>query len=87
MFDYAFENILLTFSVVGIVNFIFTFPAVAFVDNFGRRPMLAAGATSMAISHAIIAAIIAQFGDRFPDNKPAGNAAVFFVYWYIASVS
>lgn len=47
--------------------------------------MLAIGAASMAICHAIIAAIIAEFGDSFPTHKSAGNAAVFFVYFYICS--
>lgn len=33
----------------------------------------------MGISHAIIAAIVAVYGDKFDTNKKAGNAAVFFV--------
>ena len=33
----------------------------------------------MAISHAIIAAIVAVYGDKFDTHKSAGNAAVFFV--------
>lgn len=39
----------------------------------------------MAISHAIIAAIIAEFGDSFGTHKSAGNAAVFFVSDWILS--
>ncbi|EAL17926.1 hypothetical protein CNBL0520 [Cryptococcus deneoformans B-3501A] len=76
---------LLATGIVGVVNFVFTIPAVLFVDNFGRRPLLAWGEANMAISHAIIAAIVAEFGDRFDSNKKAGNAAVFFIYWYIAN--
>ena len=64
-----------------------TIPAVLFVDNFGRKPMLMIGEANMAISHATIAAIIAVYGGtRLPDgtytafkSKAAGNGAVFMV--------
>ncbi|WWD16346.1 hypothetical protein CI109_100772 [Kwoniella shandongensis] len=75
---------LLATGVVGIVNFVFTIPAVLFVDNFGRKPLLAWGEANMAISHATVAAIIAVYGPGF-ENKAAGNAAVFMIYWYIAN--
>ncbi|WVQ74079.1 hypothetical protein IAR50_003663 [Cryptococcus sp. DSM 104548] len=76
---------LLATGVVGIINFVFTIPAVLYVDNFGRKPILAWGEANMAISHAVIAAIIAVYGDSFPTHKAAGNGAVFMVYWYIAN--
>lgn len=75
---------LLATGVVGIVNFVMTIPAVLFVDNFGRKPMLALGEANMAISHAGVAAIIAVYGNDFPNHKSAGNGAVFLIYWYIA---
>ncbi|KIR26193.1 galactose transporter [Cryptococcus deuterogattii 99/473] len=76
---------LLATGIVGIVQFVFTIPAVLFVDNFGRKPILAWGEANMAISHAIIAALVAVYGDRFTTHKSAANAAVFFIYWYIAN--
>ncbi|OWT36838.1 galactose transporter [Cryptococcus neoformans Bt1] len=76
---------LLATGIVGIVQFVFTIPAVLFVDNFGRKPILAWGEANMGISHAIIAAIVAVYGDKFDTNKKAGNAAVFFIYWYIVN--
>jgi len=79
---------LLATGVVGIVNFLFTIPAVLFVDNFGRKPMLAGGEALMAICHATIAAIISVYGEppRFDQGfKAAGNGAVFMVYLYIAT--
>lgn len=45
--------------------------------------MLFAGATGMAICHAIVAGIIARAGPDF-ENKAAGNAAVVFLYMFIA---
>lgn len=79
---------LLATGVVGIVNFVFTIPAVLFVDNFGRKPMLAGGEALMAICHATVGAIIAVYGEppRFDQGyKAAGNGAVFMVYLYIAT--
>ncbi|BEJ16987.1 hypothetical protein CspHIS471_0603880 [Cutaneotrichosporon sp. HIS471] len=73
---------LLATGLVGVVNFVFTFPAVMFVDSIGRKPLLIWGEINMAISHAVIAAIIASFGPSF-ENKTAGNAAVFMIFWYI----
>jgi hypothetical protein len=67
-------------GVVGIVNFVFTIPAVLFVDNFGRKPMLAGGEALMAICHATVGAVIAVYGEppRFDQGyKAAGNGAVF----------
>lgn len=75
---------LLATGLVGIVNFVFTFPAVAFVDSLGRKPMLIWGEINMALSHAIIAAIIAVYGPGFT-NKQAGNGAIFMIFWYIVN--
>lgn len=76
---------LLATGVVGIVNFVFTIPAVMFVDVIGRRPGMIWGAANMAISHATIAAIIAVYGTRFDTKKSAGNGAIFMVYWFIVN--
>lgn len=76
---------LLATGLVGIVNFVFTIPAVLFVDSVGRKPLLIWGEANMAISHAVIAAIIAVYGDKFNTHKAAGNGAVFMIFWYIVN--
>lgn len=71
---------LLATGIVGIVNFVLTIPAVLFVDQVGRKPMLIWGEANMAISHAVVAALIASFSNPATNefsNKAAGNAAVF----------
>lgn len=46
--------------------------------QFGRRPMLAWGEANMAVSHAVIGAVVAVYGGRFDQGyKAAGNGAVF----------
>lgn len=74
---------LLATGVVGIVNFVFTFPAVLWVDVVGRRPGMIVGAANMAIAHATIGAIIAVFGDRFQTDEVPGRGAIFMVYYFI----
>jgi MFS family permease len=66
---------LLATGIVGIVNFVMTIPAVLFVDNFGRRPLLMWGEANMAISHAVLAAVIAVYGGNLGQNKAAGNVS------------
>lgn len=88
---YIFESVGLTGTtipvlatgVVGVVNFLFTFPAVLYVDKFGRKPILFFGSLSLAICLAIVGALVKVYGPDW-DNKNAGNAAVFFLYLYIA---
>lgn len=74
---------ILATGIVGVINLVFTIPAVMFVDNLGRKKMLFLGATGMAICHAIVAGIIARAGPDF-ENKAAGTAAVVFLYMFIA---
>jgi hypothetical protein len=57
-----------------------TIPAVLFVDNFGRRPLLMWGEANMAISHAVLAAVIAVYGGRFDTNKAAGNVSGLLIW-------
>lgn len=47
--------------------------------------MLFWGLANMGISHAIVAALIATYGDNFEEHKSAGNAAIFFIYWMIVN--
>jgi MFS family permease len=76
---------LLATGVVGILMFFFTIPGALMVDKVGRKPMLFWSLSNMAISHAIIAALIATYGGNFAEHKAAANTAIFFVYWYIVN--
>lgn len=74
---------LLGTGVVGIINVIFTIPAVLFYDQLGRRKMLLMGATGMIISHVIVAALVGVYGDVWSTHKQAGIAAAAFIYVFI----
>ncbi|PGH14398.1 hypothetical protein AJ79_03040 [Helicocarpus griseus UAMH5409] len=74
---------LLATGVVGILEFVFTIPAVLWVDKFGRKTILIAGAIGMASCHFIVAGIIGGFAGNWESNRAAGWAAVAFVWIFI----
>lgn len=55
---------LLATGVVGIVMFIATIPAVMYVDNWGRKPVLIVGAIGMAVCHIIIVSLSQRYTRR-----------------------
>ncbi|KAI1432569.1 general substrate transporter [Xylaria sp. CBS 124048] len=74
---------LLATGVVGIVMFLFTIPAVLWIDRTGRKPILTIGAIGMATCHIIIAVIVAKDSDRWASQGAAGWAAVAFVWVFV----
>ncbi|KAJ5594649.1 uncharacterized protein N7459_000857 [Penicillium hispanicum] len=74
---------LLATGVVGIVEFLFTIPAVLWVDQIGRKKILIAGAAGMAICHFIVAGIIGGYENSFNENRAAGWTAIVFVWIFV----
>ncbi|KAI1324652.1 putative hexose transport-related protein [Xylariaceae sp. FL0255] len=74
---------LLATGVVGIVMFLFTIPAVLWIDRVGRKPVLTIGAIGMATCHIIIAIIVAKDSSRWDTEKAAGWAAVALVWLFV----
>ncbi|GAP84441.1 putative high-affinity glucose transporter [Rosellinia necatrix] len=74
---------LLATGVVGILLFVFTIPAVLYIDRIGRKPVLTVGAIGMATCHIIIAVIVAKNADRWSSQSAAGWAAVAFVWIFV----
>jgi len=73
---------LLASGVGGILLFLATIPAVLYIDRFGRKPVLIAGALGMGISHFIVAGLYGSFGTTWKTHKAAGWVAVVFVWIY-----
>ena len=73
---------LLAGGVGGVLLFFATIPAVLYIDRFGRKPVLIAGALGMGISHFIVAGLYGSFGSSWPSHKAAGWVAVVFVWIY-----
>ncbi|EME50424.1 hypothetical protein DOTSEDRAFT_162477 [Dothistroma septosporum NZE10] len=74
---------LLATGVVGIAMWLATFPAVAYVDKLGRRPILISGAIGMATCHIIIAIIVAKNQSSWETHSAAGWAAVAMVWLFV----
>ncbi|EAW07049.1 putative MFS monosaccharide transporter [Aspergillus clavatus NRRL 1] len=74
---------LLATGVAGIFEFVFTIPAVIWVDNIGRKKILIAGGIGMAVCHFIVAGIIGSYSGDFENHKAAGWVAVVFVWIFI----
>lgn len=74
---------LLATGVVGIVMFVFTVPAVLYIDRVGRKPVLTIGAIGMATCHIIIAVIVAKNASQWSTQPAAGWAAVAMVWLFV----
>ncbi|KUL81931.1 hypothetical protein ZTR_10352 [Talaromyces verruculosus] len=73
---------LLAGGVGGILLFFATIPAVLYIDQFGRKPVLISGALGMGICHFIVAGLYGAYGTNWPAHKAAGWVAVVFVWLY-----
>jgi len=71
---------LLATGVVGIVMFLATIPAVLWVDQLGRKPVLISGAFLMGTCHIIVAILSGLFEDSWQNHVAAGWAACAFVW-------
>lgn len=70
---------------IGIVQFLAVFPAIIFLDRWGRKPLLRGGSAIMAMSHFIIAILIHLFQDDWGSNTIAAWVAVFCTYIFTAA--
>lgn len=75
---------LLASGVVGILLFLATIPAVLFIDTWGRKPTLIAGAAIMGTCHLVVAIIIARCSGDWPAHRAAGWIACTFVWIFAA---
>ena len=70
---------------VGIVNVVFTIPAILTIDKLGRRPLLLAGSALMLLAQVVAGAIVATSQDNWDAHRAAGWGAVVMIWIYIAS--
>ncbi|KAH8680743.1 sugar transporter [Xylariales sp. PMI_506] len=76
---------LLATGVVGIIDFLCTFPAIMFMDRWGRKGILLSGAVGMGVSQLIVATIYAVYQNSWAEHTSAGWACAVFIWLYIAS--
>lgn len=73
---------LLATGVTGILQIIFTLPAVLFLDKFGRKTFLIMGAVGMCICHICVAAIDGSFEDDWLAHRAGGWASIVFIWLF-----
>ncbi|KAJ7903488.1 general substrate transporter [Mycena olivaceomarginata] len=71
---------LLATGVVGIAMFLATIPAVIYIDQLGRRPVLISGAFLMAGCHFIVAILTGLFHNSWSTHVAAGWVACVMVW-------
>lgn len=69
-------------GVTGILQIVFTLPAVLFLDKFGRKTFLIRGAVGMCICHICVAAIDGSFEDDWPAHRAGGWASIVFIWLF-----
>ncbi|CCK70680.1 glucose-inactivated glycerol proton symporter STL1 KNAG_0E04270 [Huiozyma naganishii CBS 8797] len=76
-----------TAIVIGVVNFASTFPAIYFVERFGRRTGLLWGAAGMICCFVVFASVgvtrLYPNGRDQPSSKGAGNCMICFTCFFI----
>ncbi|KAL2852036.1 general substrate transporter [Aspergillus pseudoustus] len=80
------KQTLLATGVTGILQIIFTLPAVLFLDKFGRKTFLIVGAIGMFCCHIVVATVEGIYEDNWAKNegldKPQGWVAIAFIWLF-----
>ncbi|KAA1467576.1 general substrate transporter [Dentipellis sp. KUC8613] len=70
---------------VNIVQFLAVFPAILFIDKWGRKPLLRGGSAVMAIAHWLISLLVYNYGGQWSDHPGGAWLAVGGVYLFTAA--
>lgn len=80
------KTTLLATGVTGILQIIFTLPAVLYLDKFGRKTFLIIGAIGMFLCHIVVAIVEGIYEDKWNLNeglaKPQGWVAIAFIWLF-----
>ncbi|KAF8234435.1 general substrate transporter, partial [Tricholoma matsutake] len=70
---------------IGIVQFIAVMPAIVFIDQLGRKPLLRGGSLIMTFSHLSIALLVYNFEGNWLAHSTAAWTAVGAIYIFTAA--
>ncbi|KEQ93406.1 hypothetical protein AUEXF2481DRAFT_67544 [Aureobasidium subglaciale EXF-2481] len=76
---------LLATGVVGVLEFLLTIPAVLYVDKFGRKSILLAGAIGMATCHFIVAGLVGSYQNDWQNHVAAGWVCIALVWLFVGN--
>ncbi|KXN87074.1 putative glucose transporter rco-3 [Leucoagaricus sp. SymC.cos] len=67
---------------IGIMQLLAVFPAILYIDEFGRKPLLRGGSVLMALSHFMIAILVHLFQADWASHSTAAWIAVGGIYTF-----
>ncbi|KAI0272160.1 general substrate transporter [Russula aff. rugulosa BPL654] len=70
---------------INIVQFLAVIPAILYIDQWGRKPLLRGGSAVMTISHLLSALLVFEFGSEWENHPIAAWVAVSAVYVFTAA--
>jgi len=70
---------------IGIVQFLAVLPAIIYIDQLGRKPLLRWGSAVMCLSHLTIAILVRLFDSNWQEHSFAAWTAVGCVYLFTAA--
>nr|POE92438.1 sugar transporter stl1 [Quercus suber] len=73
------SGVLNMLQLVGVATSIWT------MDRIGRRPLLLTGSALMALSHILVAVLVARFGHDWPNHRLEGWLSVGLLFFYMFS--
>jgi len=68
-----------------VIEFLSTIPALLYVDKFGRKSILLAGAIGMATCHFIVAGLIGSYESDWTSHVAAGWVCIAMVWLFICN--
>jgi MFS family permease len=79
----GYERSLILSGMINVGQLVGVVPTTLFIDQMGRRPLAIWGAIGMAIPHAIMAGLTAQYGNDWPAHPGVGWFCVALVCKFI----
>ncbi|ESK91451.1 mfs monosaccharide [Moniliophthora roreri MCA 2997] len=70
---------------IGIIQFLAVLPTIAYVDRWGRKPLLRGGSTVMACSHFLVSILVLLFDDNWVNHSAQAWVAVACIYTFTAA--
>ncbi|KAH9987283.1 hypothetical protein BJV74DRAFT_842210 [Russula compacta] len=67
---------------INVVQLLAVFPAIWYIDSWGRKPLLRGGSAAMTTSHLLIALLVFEFGSEWEKRPIAAWVAVSGVYFF-----
>ncbi|ETW83108.1 major facilitator superfamily [Heterobasidion irregulare TC 32-1] len=70
---------------INIVQLVAVLPAIVYIDQWGRKPLLRAGSAVMTISHLLVSLLIYEFSGHWAEHRVAAAMSVGCLYLFMAA--